>query len=199
MKQTTEHSRLYQSLVGFKGAQGNEELLKGQFENIARAAFYSGHFVVNKGEADEYKIEITCIEFYYHEDKGFIQDKKKYLKGEKEFGYPISAICPNPSGIDVLFDNVDKKFHASFLIRGYKATDKNGNFYENNEKSKTWNSQDVWYDLFGGANMLNHGRFSVEWEDHGNAYEGAFEINTMERINIADGRKWGYVKGKIPC
>lgn len=195
-----KYSNLYLALQNFKGAQGDERNLAKAFEQIAKAAFYTGYFLVNKGQNDEYKIKLTCIEFYYHEDKGEIKDPKKYLKGEKEFDYPIGALCPNPSGIDVLFDSPNKEYHASFLIRGYKAIQNGKPDYENNQKSKKWNTQDVWYDLLGGANMLNTGSFSIEWVDE--VSDEPNVVYTMERVNLEEldrknNRKWAYTKYPI--
>ena len=190
-------SRLYEVLKNFKGARGTEDSLNEEFKNIAETVFYSGHFLVNSCSEDEYKIVITCIEFYYHEDEGKIKDLKKYLKGKDEYGYPIGSICPNPSGVDVIFDDPEKKYHASFLIRGYQAVEKDNTIYENNKKSRTWNTQDFWYDLFGGANMLNKGRFSIEWVDNGEDYSTIANSYTMERINLNDGKLWAYTKAKL--
>ena len=66
---------------------------------------FSGYFLINGGCKDAYRLKLTCIEFYYHEDDGNIKDEKKYLKGKEEFGYALGAVCPNPSGVDVLFDD----------------------------------------------------------------------------------------------
>ena len=110
-------SRLFQALKAFKGAEGCEANLFEEFKKIAEAAFFSGYFLINGGCKDAYKLKLTCIEFYYHEDDGYIKDKIKYLKGKDEFGYALGAVCPNPSGVDVLFDDPQKKYHASFLIR----------------------------------------------------------------------------------
>lgn len=194
-----KNSRLFKALQEFKGSQGKEENLADEFKLIAEAAFYSGYFLINGGAEDEYRIEITCIEFYYHEDEGDVKDEKKYLKGKNEFGYPLGAICPNPSGVDILFDDESKKFHASFLIRGYKAIENNGKIYENNQKSKTWNTQDLWYDLFGGANMLRNGKFSIEWVDNKIVYSESAISYTMERVNLNDGKPWAYTKNNISC
>ena len=109
-------SRLFQALKAFKGAEGCEANLFEEFKKIAEAAFFSGYFLINGGCKDAYKLKLTCIEFYYHEDDGYIKDKIKYLKGKDEFGYALGAVCPNPSGVDVLFDDPQKKYHASFLI-----------------------------------------------------------------------------------
>lgn len=144
-------SRLFQALKAFKGAEGCEANLFEEFKKIAEAAFFSGYFLINGGCKDVYKLKLTCIEFYYHEDDGYIKDKIKYLKGKDEFGYALGAVCPNPSGVDVLFDDPQKKYHASFLIRGYKAIEPGKKEWENNEKRKDWAPHDFWYDFTTGA------------------------------------------------
>lgn len=157
-------SRLFQALKAFKGAEGCEANLFEEFKKIAEAAFFSG----------------------------YIKDKIKYLKGKDEFGYALGAVCPNPSGVDVLFDDPQKKYHASFLIRGYKAIEPGKKEWENNEKRKDWAPHDFWYDFFGGANMLNNGKFSIEWIDDTDEKSGYAE--PMPRINIEDNRLWGFKK-----
>ena len=142
-------SRLFQALKAFKGADGCEANLFEEFKKIAEEAFFSGYFLINGGCKDAYKLKLTCIEFYYHEDDGNIKDEKKYLKGKDEFGYALGAVCPNPSGVDVLFDDPQKKYHASFLIRGYKAIVPGEKEWENNEKRKNRAPHDFWYDLYG--------------------------------------------------
>ena len=109
-----------------------------------------------------------------------------------KFGYALGAVCPNPSGVDVLFDDPQKKYHASFLIRGYKAIEPGKKEWENNEKRKDWAPHDFWYDFFGGANMLNNGKFSIEWIDETDERSGYAE--PMLRINIEDNRLWGFKK-----
>ena len=37
---------------------------------------FSGYFLINGGCKDSYKLKLTCIEFYYHEDDGNIKDEK---------------------------------------------------------------------------------------------------------------------------
>lgn len=186
-------SKLFQALQAFKGANGSEENLVKEFEKIAKAAFFSGYFLINGNSEDAYRLKLTCIEFYYHEDEGDIKDAKKYLKGKDEFGYALGAICPHPSGVDVLFDDPEKKYHASFLIRGYKAIVSGEEDWENNIKNKNWSPQDFWYDLFGGANMLNTGKFSIEWVDEEECTSDVIE--PMWRINLND-RLWGYKRVK---
>ena len=94
MKETKKfmESRLFQALKAFKGTEGCEANLFEEFKKIAEAAFFSGHFLINGGCKDAYKLKLTCIEFYYHEDDGNIKDEKKYLKGKEEFGYALGQV-----------------------------------------------------------------------------------------------------------
>lgn len=94
--------------------------------------------------------------------------------------------------LSLLFDDPQKKYHASFLIRGYKAIEPGKKEWENNEKRKDWAPHDFWYDFFGGANMLNNGKFSIEWIDDTDEKSGYAE--PMPRINIEDNRLWGFKK-----
>lgn len=188
-------SELYKALKAFRGANDDENNLPAEFEKIAKAAFFSGYFLVNGGSEDAYKLKLTCIEFYYHEDEGKVKDEKKYLKGKNEYNYALGALCPNPSGVDVLFDDPEKKYHASFLIRGYKAIVPGKKDWENNEKKKDWTPHDFWYDLFGGANMLNTGKFSIEWVDEAENTDDT--IVPMLRVNLNDNRLWGYKRVNV--
>ena len=70
-------SRLFQALKAFKGADGCEANLFEEFKKIAESAFFSGYFLINGGCKEAYKLKLTCIEFYYHEDDGNIKDEKK--------------------------------------------------------------------------------------------------------------------------
>lgn len=188
-------SVLFQVLRAFKGANGSEANLEKEFEKIAKSAFFSGYFLINGNSKDTYKLKLTYIEFYYHEDEGSIKDNKKYLKGKDEFGYAMGAICPNPSGVDILFDDPKKKYHASFLIRGYQAIVAGEEVWENNKKNKNGAPHDFWYDFFGGANMLNTGKFSIEWIDEEENTSDV--IKPMKRININDNRFWGFKRIKM--
>lgn len=189
-------STLFQALNAFEGANDSEENLIMEFEKIAKAAFFSGYFQINGNFKDSYKLKLTYIEFYYHEDEGRIKDEKKYLKGKGEFGYALGAVCPNPSGVDILFDNSSKKYHASFLIRGYQAIVPGEDDWENNDKNRNCAPHDFWYDFFGGANMLNTGKFSIEWIDE--KEDTTDIVKQVQRININDGRLWGFKRTMKP-
>jgi hypothetical protein len=204
-----KESKLYKVLCDFNGTHGSTDgekmiHLASEFEKIAMAAFNSGYFLINKGDEDyEYKIEITCIEFYYHEDKeGGIKDPRKLLKGKDTFDYELGAVCPHNYGVDILFDdNNEKQYHASFLIRGFRVCEKGKEPYDNGDADKEeWHPQYIWDYLFGGANMLKEGKFSIEWIDQQCVPDEQVSIQTKARIFskknplIGDDRLWMYLK-----
>ena len=142
----------------------------------------AGHFEVkNKvsGVNISRKIYPTVIELYYHEeDPGGFQDPIMYhtdyrkrsdkkAKGETYFTlteldklpyFPIGSLNPHTSGIDVTFENAEKHYRASFLIREYNV------IYENKKERTVKNSTEIYDDmLFNGITQDNAA--GIEWVD----------------------------------
>ncbi|WP_337625795.1 hypothetical protein [Phocaeicola sp.] len=99
------------------------ELCK-QFHSMAKRLLFEGYFLVNKTR----RICLEEIEFYYNESSSnglkdpvmyHTEDHKK-SKGELPYFIFGSLNC-HLSGIDVTFENPEKQYRASFLIRGYKV------------------------------------------------------------------------------
>ncbi len=194
-----ERSRLFEVLQEFRYADGDKAFLKEEFDRIAKAAFYSGCFLFNGGRPDEFRIEIICIEFYYHELEDCIKDAKKLIRDFRQDVFPVGSLLPHEFGVDVNFDdNVSEKFRASFLIRGYRRIENGQVAYENNKRSKTWNPRDLWYDLLGSASCLEGGCSQIEWIDNGLPYDDVVLPEPQTRIikKPVDGfhPKWRYVK-----
>ena len=98
-----------------------EKELSKQFGQLAERLLYGGYFSVNNK-----RIYLEEIEFYYHEEEGSLKDPAMYHtnahqgKESLEYFVPGSLNC-HVSGIDVTFENEEKKYRASFLIRGYRV------------------------------------------------------------------------------
>lgn len=104
--------RLQNALERFAPANTVSGLTK-QFEDIAQIVF-NGRYVVN-GEYEIYPID---IEFYFHDEENkSIIEPQMYHVGDVPY-FPVGAICPNRSGVDMTFER-EGKYRASFLIRGY--------------------------------------------------------------------------------
>jgi hypothetical protein len=120
----------------------NVEAIAKCFEPCAKEILCNGYFLVN----NEYIIDLGAIELYYHEENGTIKDHIMYHTNEhlpknyKEVikykgGYPyfkLGSFNLHTSGVDVTFENQNKKYRASFLIRSYRVLKK-----ENEEDVKS--------------------------------------------------------------
>ncbi len=103
-------------LKEFDGRHLTESQLTEQFEIIAKAAIYGGHFRVNN-EDDIYIVE---VEFYFHSEDdtvSSVHDFAMYHRGTVDW-FPVGSLHPHRSGIDVTFERKGA-YRASFLIRKY--------------------------------------------------------------------------------
>lgn len=176
--------RLQNALEQFIPANTINELTK-QFKDIAQIVF-NGRYIVN-GEYEIYPID---IEFYFQDEENKnIIEPQMYHVGDVPY-FPIGAICPNRSGVDMTFER-EGKYRASFLIRGYMYK----SLLNNDEKTFTNKSlqklkegeidkfrpQYLWEDLFGNASIFGNG-LSIVWADNDNYKE--VRIKSSARINI---------------
>ena len=176
--------RLQDALEQFIPANTVKELTI-QFRNIAQIVF-NGRFVVN-GEYEIYPID---IEFYFHdEENNGIIEPRMYHKGDVPY-FPVGAICPNRSGVDMTFER-EGKYRASFLIRGYtyKSLVKDDEETYTNKASQKlkegeidkFKPQFLWEDLFGNASIFSSG-LSIVWVDNEDYRD--LLIQSSARINI---------------
>ncbi len=170
----------------------NIETLTKQFEEIAKASLYGGYFLVN----DKFRIYLLDIEFYFHRNDGSITDSAMYRTNEDLPYFPKGSLCPNQSGIDVTFEDIrEKKYRASFLIRGYKYDDGDEQ-YINNINSSNYNPRFLWEDLFGNATCIGKGKkLTIEWINEG--YSSDKEVMSSTRVNVkgeAAKRPWRFSK-----
>lgn len=114
-----ENIKLKEALSHFQGANGNETNLTEQFSHLAKYFLYSGYLLIN----NKTKIYLRDIEFYYHEEIGSIKDPIMYhrnTKRNKDVKYfPLGLLNAHESGIDITFENEQKRYRASMLIRGF--------------------------------------------------------------------------------
>lgn len=176
--------RLQNALERFAPANTVSGLTK-QFEDIAQIVF-NGRYVVN-GEYEIYPID---IEFYFHDEENkSIIELQMYHVGDVPY-FPVGAICPNRSGVDMTFER-EGKYRASFLIRGYTYK----SLVNNDEKTFTnkasqklkegeidkFKPQYLWEDLFGNASIFGKG-LSIVWMD--NEDFNKVRIMSSARINV---------------
>lgn len=149
---------LFELLINFDGRIAKSEAnLTSMFEKIAKRVLYGGYFLINNSA----KIYPTDIEFYYHseieEDDEFKKDYGMYHIGDEIPYFPTGSIYPHSSGVDVRFENKNKNFRASFLIREYK-------FEYPDESGNTDLPTQLWEDMFGYCTCFNK-KLTIEWVD----------------------------------
>lgn len=176
--------RLQNALEQFIPAKTVNGLTK-QFEDIAQIVF-NGRYVVN----EEYEIYPIDIEFYFQDEENkSIIEPQMYHVGDVPY-FPIGAICPNRSGVDMTFER-EGKYRASFLIRGYTYksllndnedtfTNKTSKELKEGEIDK-FKPQYLWEDLFGNASIFGKG-LSIVWVDNDDYNE--VDIKSSARINV---------------
>lgn len=134
MKQTLS---LTEALLRFRGAEGKEENLLEQFTVLADYFFHQGYIAVN----DSRRIYLRDIEFYYHEEGGLIKDPIMYHRNTFaiECPYlPVGSLYPHVSGIDITFENPEKAYRASVLVRGYNLIEGDASIPSNYETRSTY-------------------------------------------------------------
>lgn len=108
-------------LSSFNGGNSSESIINEEFARIAKHLLYGGHFRVMNSK----NIYLEEIEFYYHEESGSIKDPIMYHTNDHEGKnlpyFKLGRFNMHTSGVDVTFENEEKKFRASFLIRAYSV------------------------------------------------------------------------------
>lgn len=112
----------FQGVTDIKDEKEKLSSLSMQFEAIAKDVILGGCFEIN-GMRRIYPLE---IEFYYHEEgENGLKDPVMYHtddhEGKQLDYYPLGSLNCHVSGIDVTFENTEKQYRASFLIREYRV------------------------------------------------------------------------------
>ena len=98
------------------------ETLETRMKDLSKYFLYGGYVNVR----DRYHIFIRTVEFYYHEEEGDIKDPIMYhrnnyfVQGDIPYFTPLS-FNSHDTGVDITFENVEKKIRASVLIRAYEV------------------------------------------------------------------------------
>ena len=157
-----------------------------QFEKIARQVFFGGYFQVN----DCRRIYPEEIEFYYHEeDENGLKDPVMYHTDDHEKKptpyFPLCALNFHASGLDVTFENQEKRCRASFLIRGYKVCDFDGTKWIET-KLFEGRSTYIYEDMLMNAPVFNG--ITIKWHDVPSTVDPSWKPTKDIRKNVASYR-----------
>lgn len=149
----------------------NEKAVADCFHPLAEKILCNGYFLVN----GKYIIDLGAIELYYHEEEGSIKDHVMYHTNEHpnksaiiryEEGLPyfkIGSFNLHQSGVDVTFENKDKKYRASFLIRSYRVLTKEESLYNQGIEYDPYSTH-LFDDMFySGLLLSSDNRTTIEW------------------------------------
>ena len=175
------------NVLKYKGLW-NESVVADCFYPCAKEILLGGYFLID----NKYVIDLGSIELYYHEEEEEIKDYIMYHTNEHpsksrvftiEGGYPyfeFGSFNLHQSGIDVTFENKDKKYRASFLIRSYRVL-KKGESLNDSQEPYDFCSTHLFDDMFyGGISEQNISR--ITWV----SYDKGGQIIRCPRMNVAE-------------
>lgn len=183
----------------------NENAVAECFEPCAKEILLNGYFLIN----NEYIIDLGSIELYYHEETGPIKDYIMYHRKErvtsriKEFNngnlpyFEFGSMNLHQSGVDVTFENGEKEYRASFLIRSYRVLGKSDDI-ANDIIPFDPHSSHIFDDMFyKGISFNKEKKTTIEWIER---KKGVYDIidkiprqnvakytENMEKVKIANG------------
>lgn len=173
----------FKGVTDIKDKKKKLSSLSSQFEAIAKDVLLGGCFEIN-GVRRIYPLE---IEFYYHEEgEDGLKDPVMYHTDDHEGRqleyYPLGSLNCHISGMDITFENEEKKYRASFLIREYRVEEYVEGEWVNKkvrEKRPTYLYEDMFmnFPLFDGID--------VKWVNV-EPINLAEDIFRKQRINVAE-------------
>ena len=173
----------FQGVTEIKDEKEKLSHLSSQFEAIAKDVLLGGCFEIN-GVRRIYPLE---IEFYYHEEgENGLKDPVMYHTADHEGKmldyYPLGSLNCHISGMDVTFENQEKQYRASFLIRKYRVCEyESGEWVEKKECEKR--STYIYEDMF--MNIPLSDGINVKWVNV-EPINPAEEILSKPRIHVAE-------------
>lgn len=173
-----ENLKLKEALSLFQGANGHEANLTEQFSHLAKYFLFGGYLLINS----KTKVYLRDIEFYYHEETGSVKDPIMYhrnTKRNKDVKYfPLGLLNAHESGIDITFENEQKQYRASVLIRGFNIIEGDATLPVEYNRHSTH----IYEALFMQASLLEG--IHIEWiHEPVTPYQND-RIETAVRVNV---------------
>lgn len=183
-----ENLKLKEVLSQFQGADGNVNNLAKQFSDLAKYFLYDGYLLIN----DRTKVYLRDIEFYYHEETGSIKDPIMYhrnTKKDKDVKYfPLGLLNAHISGVDITFENEQKQYRASMLIRGFNIIEREATLPTKYNRHSTH----IYEALFMQSSLLEGIR--IEWVHQPTTPYQHDNMETAVRVNVCEYDKNGNKK-----
>ena len=210
MVQYTTNKTLKESLDSFDPHVSLDK----QFEELAKYFLYGGYIHVKSDNIDR-RIFIKEVEFYFYDETGKIESNSKvYHRNGKYSNIPDNEVLPigrnthyfkpgslylHASGVDITFENKEKQYRASALIRAF-SIEEEGRMQPIYIKQKQNvivdpRSTYIYEYMFEGLSIFGDTKYSITWKDDWT--EAPKDITKKERINIGDDKQWRFIWSKI--
>lgn len=156
----------------------SDSIIASCFHPIADIILYNGHFIITckKGNSSfEFGIRVDALELYYNEEvqNGYVDEKMYHINSRIPYYMKAHGISEYPyyefgsfnlhqSGIDVTFENEEKRYRASFLIRKFSIVEANGNDIKNSTKTDKYSTHIFDYFFLNGVS--DNACSSIHWK-----------------------------------
>ena len=166
----------------------SDEDLEERMKELATVFLYGGYINVR----DQYHIYLRIVEFYYHEEDGDVKDlimyhRNNYTVAGKIPYFKCLSFNSHDTGVDITFENEQKKIRASVLIRAYEVLD------VKNKKWLFWNTEKQQFQVNEEGRKLLYNTQSLYVKKFLNGFASEskpdiywIDVPYMEEINDAD-------------
>ena len=166
----------------------SDEDLEERMKELATVFLYGGYINVR----DQYHIYLRIVEFYYHEEDGDVKDlimyhRNNYTVAGKIPYFKCLSFNSHDTGVDITFENEQKKIRASVLIRAYEVLD------VKNKKWLFWNTEKQQFQVNEEGRKLLYNTQSMYVKKFLNGFASEskpdiywMDVPYMEEINDAD-------------
>lgn len=178
----------FKGVVDIPTEKGKLDSLYEQFRLMSKELLYGGYFLI-EGKT---RICLDDIEFYYHEEgDGGLKDPIMYHTNDhegKEIPYfEIGRLNLHISGVDVTFENEEKKYRASFLIRGFHVENDDEPYNPCSTEIKNFDPCSTHiYDKMLYMGIPLGSAIEIEWVSKNNPENTPNELVGTPRKNVAE-------------
>lgn len=205
---------LKERLTKFIGSTDEVEL-QILFKELSQSFLYGGFLKIR----DDYQIFIKTVEFYFHSEKSDgIHDPIVYHRNVRNAKgvalrevpyFPLMTLHAHNSGFDITFENEERKYRASALIRAYEVKDNKGDYLiwaKNKEEDKymffhkpdyNYNTQSTYlYSLLNGFPLGDNN--DIKWIDAPRLPSSDLLRKVRKNVFKSE-NEWIYSPTKIRC
>jgi hypothetical protein len=200
-------STLEELLLSVSKADADENFLNENFPKIAEHLFFKGHL-----KAGDKTIYIYDVEFYFHQEKenGSVKDEIMYRTNDRlkqdgkpgQFDYfPVGTIHVHNSGLDIMFDNEQRKIRGGILVRGIfienqgdiNLNPKPDNKHESGKGRIEDRPTFMYGELLSGASIFSSDGLVIKWIDGNSTCNEPQKIKSSKRKNVRiSEREWRF-------